>query len=99
MCSRAESSALISFWGGQEAEGLGGFAELVEIGRAAGIVQQEALAQTRIIEHVERHRLATHQIDEILTKRIAQQMRDPGCREAHEIAGPDLIGLAVDIDE
>src|ERR1700686_138560 len=76
-----------AFWRSGEAEGFGGLAELVKIGRAAGIVEQEALAEGRVIEDVERHRLATHQVDEILPERVAQQMRDARRRKAHEVAG------------
>src|SRR5215472_9056234 len=86
-------------WRIEEAKGFRRLAELVEIGRAAGVVQQEAFAERRIVEHVERHRLAAHQIDKILLERVTQQMRDTGCREAHEIPWPDLVFFAVDIGE
>ena len=83
-------------WRIEEAKGFRRLAELVEIGRAAGVVQQEAFAERRIIEHVERHRLTAHQIDKIVLKRVAQQMRDTGRREAHEIAWPDLVLAAIE---
>src|SRR6266542_5065274 len=62
--------------------------QLVELGAPLARHQQIALAELRIVDHVQRKVFAAHQIDELNVERIFQQMRDRRRCESHEIAGP-----------
>src|SRR6187431_2799500 len=79
------------------AERLDRRAELVEFrsGRAAD--QQVALAESRIVEHVERLVFAAHQINQLFLERVLEEMRHRWRGKAHEVARPDLVALAIDL--
>src|SRR5258708_6085536 len=74
-------------------------AELVEIRHALLVDEKETLAEGRVVEHVEFHRLAAHQVDKLDLERVAQEVRHARRREAHEVAGPDLVRLPVDVGD